>query len=687
MARAADVGADTGNVFAPNAFIRIDREGMVTLIMRHAEMGQGIYTGIAMLIAEELEVGLDQVRLEAAPAGPAYIDGAAGEEVTGGSASTRDSWVPLREAGAAGRMMLVAAAAARWGVDVGTCEARHGVVTHGASGRRATYGELADAAARQPVPGKMVLKPASAFTLIGTSPMRLDTRSKSDGSAVYGMDVVVPGMKFGRIMACPVKGGRLLGYDEAAVKAVPGVVEVLRLDDAIAVVGDHSWAAMQGLKAAAARWDFGANAGVTTEGIVREMAAASERSGVVAKAMGDAGKALGDAAHRLDVVYELPFLAHAALEPINTTLHIRPDGADVWVGTQVPVRARQEVAEATGLKPESVSVHNHMIGGGFGRRLDSNSIGQAARFAKQVSYPVKLVWSREEDIRQDQFRPYYYDRVSVGVDASGRVSGWTHRVTGSAVTARWAPEGMQGGLDPDAVEGAAEIPYAVADRRVEFVRHEPRGLVTLWWRGVGPTHNVFVVESVVDEAAHLAGRDPLAFRREMLGHQPRAVRVLDEAASRAGYGRALPVGHGHGIALHYAFGTWAATVLEVAVDGAGEIRIVRVDTAVDCGPVVFPDSVVAQIQGGLIFGLTMALYNEITLRDGQVEQSNFHDYRMMRLDEAPVIAVHLVPTVDADIGGIGEVGTVAAAPALANALFAATGRRLRKIPFARQVVA
>ena len=365
-------------------------------------------------------------------------------------------------------------------------------------------------------------------------------------------------------------------------------------------------------------------------------------------------------------------------------MHIRPDGADVWVGTQVPGRARQEVVDATGLPPESIAVHNHLIGGGFGRRLDSNSIGQAARFAKQVSYPVKLIWTREEDITQDQFRPYYYDRISAGLAADGTISGWHHRTTGSAVTARWYPEGMQNGLDPDAVEGAAQTPYAMADQLVEFVRDEPDAVTTLWWRGVGPTHNVFVVESMIDELAHTSGQDPLALRKKLAAHQPRAIKVLDEVAKQSGWGRALPVGHGLGIALHYSFQTWAATVLEVAVEKSGQIRLIRVDSAVDCGPIVFPDGVVAQIQGGLIFGLTMALYNEITLKNGHVEQSNFHNYRMMRLNEAPDIRVHLVPDPDAEIGGIGEVGTVAAAPALANALFAATGKRLRRIPFAKQ---
>ncbi|MCP9320553.1 xanthine dehydrogenase family protein molybdopterin-binding subunit [Acetobacter persici] len=682
-ARAQDTA--TGVIFRPNAFIRITPQGAVTFIMRYAEMGQGIYTGISMLLAEELGVTLDQVTVEAAPADPAYVDSVAGEEETGGSSSTRDSWVPLREAGAAARMMLVAAAAQIWGVPEAACQTRNGQVFHPDSGRSLSYGALAEAAARQLVPAKVVLKSPSDFSVIGTNPRRLDTKAKTNGSAQFGIDVQVPGMKIGRIMACPVKGGHLTGYDRTAALAVPGVVDVVTLPDALAVIGEHMWAAIKGLDAAAPQWDYGPNAATSSSDIIARMKAASDQSGVVALKTGNAEDALKQAHTRIDAVYELPFLAHAALEPINTTLHIRPDGADVWVGTQVPGRARQEVADATGLKPETIAVHNHLIGGGFGRRLDSNSIGQAARFAKQVPYPVKLIWTRKEDMTHDQFRPYYYDRVSAGLTRDGAISGWHHRTTGSAVTARWYPEGMQGGLDPDAVEGATQTPYNLPDHLVEFVRDEPAAVTTLWWRGVGPTHNVFVVESMIDELAHQAAQDPLAFRKTLAAHQPRALKVLNEVEKQSGWGKSLPSGHGMGVALHYSFQTWAATVLEVAVEADGQIRLIQAHSAVDCGPVVFPDGIVAQIQGGLIFGLTMALYNEITLKNGRVEQTNFHNYRMMRLNEAPDIQVHLVSDPGAEIGGIGEVGTVAAAPALANALFAATGKRLRRIPFARQM--
>lgn len=682
LAKAADAAAE----FAPNAFIRIDGAGVVTLIMPDTECGQGIWTSTAMLIAEELEVGMDQVRLLAAPPdNKLYASPLLEEQATGGSASTRGDWKRLREAGAAARIMLTGAAAQRWGVDPAACKAANAIVSHPASGRSLRYGELASDAARQPVPRDLPLKDAAAFRLIGTPQRRLDTPSKVNGTAVYGIDMQLPGMKIGTVSACPVRGGRLVSLDEAAARAVPGVRDVVRLDDAFAVIGDHMWAAKQGLQAAAPVWDEGPNAAVSSASLIRALDAASNTAGVVAKHAGDAASAIRAAAKSIDVVYQLPLLSHAPMEPINTTIHVRPDGADLWVGTQVPVRARNAVAQETGLPAEQVQVHNQIMGGAFGRRLDVDSITQAARIARHLDYPVKLIWTREEDIQHDLYRPYYYDRISAGLDSKGSIVGWTHRVTGSSVMARWAPPGMtEGGrLDPDAVECAVETPYDLPAHHVEYVRAEPQGVTTAWWRGVGPTHNVFVVESVIDELADAAGQDPVAFRRGLLGRNPRGLAVLNLAVEKSGWGAALPAGHGRGVALQFAFGTYLAAVLEAEVTPQGEVRIHRADVAVDCGPVVNPDTIGAQIEGGLIFGLTMALYSEITLSNGRVDQSNFHDYRMMRIDEAPRIGVHLVANPQGPIGGIGETGTaIIAAPALANAIHAATGRRLRRIPFA-----
>jgi len=489
-------------------------------------------------------------------------------------------------------------------------------------------------------------------------------------------------MKFGTLALVPVVGGKLVSMDEAAARKVPGVHDVVRAgDEAVAVIGDHMWAAKQGLDALAPVWDGGPNGSVTLRALVDAMDKASQNQGVIAKNEGDAPAAIGKAAKTLSAIYELPFLSHSPMEPLNCTLHIRPDGAEIWVGTQVPGRAQKAVADATGLPPDKVTVNNLYMGGAFGRRLDADSVEVAAKIAKQVNYPVKLVWTREEDLRHDYYRPYYYDRVSAGLDAQGKLVGWTHRVTGSSVMARWAPPAFKNGLDPDAVEGAAETPYEVPASFVDYVRHESPGMNTGWWRGVGPTHNVFVTESFLDEIAAAANQDPVAFRRSMLGKNPRALAVLDLAAEESNWGSPLPARCGRGVALQFAFGSYVACVIEVEITSAGEILLRRATVAVDCGLTVNPDTVVAQIQGGLILGLSTAMYNEITLTGGAVDQSNFHDYRAMRINEAPKIEVHQIHNGESP-GGIGETGTAIAAPTLGNAIFAATGQRLRKLPFA-----
>jgi isoquinoline 1-oxidoreductase beta subunit len=672
--------------FAPNAFVVIPPVGPITFIMPNTEVGQGIFTSAAMLIAEELEVGLDQVQLQAAPPDLSkYTDPLLGEQATGGSSSIRGDWDRLRQAGAAARIMLIAAAAARWKVDPASCYAERGAVLHGPSGRSLAYGALAVDAANQPVPADIPLKPASAFKLIGTSAKRLDTPAKVNGSAIYGIDAKMPGMKIGAVAICPVQGGRLTGMNEAAARAVAGVRDVLRLDDrAVAVVGDHMFAATQGMEALAPAWDGGANGDASSRAIVAALDKASQNPGVVAKKEGDAQTAIDGAATKLSAIYELPFLSHAPMEPVNCLIQVRPDGAEVWVGTQVPVRAQNAVAKATGLAPETIKINNLYAGGAFGRRLDIDMVEIAAGFARQVSYPVKLIWTREQDTQHDWYRPYYYDRVAAGLDGSGRLVGWTHRVTGSSVMARWAPEGFQDGLDPDAVEGATETPYEVPATFVDYVRAESEAVPTGWWRGVGPTHNVFVVESFVDELAAAAKQDPVDFRRAMLGKNPRALAVLNLAAEKSGWGAPLPKGRGRGVELQNAFETYIATVLEVEVSPRGEIFPRRVVVAVDCGSTVNPDTVRAQIEGGMVLGLGTALYNEITFAQGRVEQSNFHDYRTLRMNETPTIEVYQIRNEEKP-GGIGETGTVAAAPALGNAIFAATGRRLRRLPFANQL--
>jgi len=675
----ADLNA--ANAFKPNAFLQFQPAGKIIFISPHTEFGQGVYTSTAQLMCEELDLGLDQIEIQPAPPDiTAYTDPLLADQATGGSASTRTDWLRLRTAAATARAMLVNAAAAKWRVGPASCTVARGVIKSGS--RSINYGQIASAAASQPVPQKIVLKDASKFTIIGTSAPRLDIPAKSNGTAVFGIDAQVPGMKIGTVAITPVRSGKIAGMDKAAALRVPGVHDVVVSDDgqSVAVIGDHMWAAIQGMQALAIAWSPGQDGDVSIDMLVNDLAQASQNQGVVAKDENHAADAVSNAATKIDAIYQLPFLAHAPMEPLNCTLHIQPDQAEIWVGTQAPVRAQNTVAQVTGLAKDKVKVNNLYIGGAFGRRLDIDSITVATQLAKQVNYPVKLIWTREVDTRHDYYRPYYYDRVSGGLDANGKLVGWTHRVTGSSVTARYFPAGFKNGLDLDAVECATETPYDLPASFVDYVRHEPRGVNTGWWRGVGPTHNLFVVESFVDELAAAAKQDPVDFRRKMLGKNPRALAVLNLAAQKSDWGTALPPGHGRGTELQFAFGSYVSAVLHVEVTPQNEIILHRAVVAIDCGDTVNPDTVKAQIQGGLILGLGTAMYNEITLSNGAVNQSNFHDYRTLRINEAPVIEVYQIKNNEKP-GGVGETGTAAAAPALANAIFAATGKRLRKLPF------
>ena len=689
--------------FAPNAFIRIAPDGTVTLVMHKVEMGQGTYTSMSMLLAEELEVDLSQVRLEHAPPDDAlYAEPFFGVQETGGSTSVRGNWEPLRRAGATARSMLMTAAAQRWKVEPQSCRAENGTVIHAATGRSLTYGELADSAALLPVPGKVKLKDPHEFKLIGKPVKRLDVREKVDGSAQFGIDVRLPGMRFAAVTACPVFGGRLAAVDDSKAKTLRGVRQVVRLENAVAVIADDTWAAKQGLAALDVRWDEGANAKLTTADVVRRLAAASEKSGATARKEGNAVKAMAGASRKIEAIYESPFLAHATMEPINCTVHVTKDGCDVWVGTQVPTFTQTAAAKVTGLSKDRVRVHNHLLGGGFGRRLEVDFVIQAVEIARQVNGPVKVTWSREEDIQHDMYRPYYYDRIAAGLDARGMPVVWSHRICGPSIVARVSTElfpknlrviravGLSAlfasirGLDVDAVEGAAEPPYALpADIRVDYVREEPPGIPTAFWRGVGPTRSGFVVESFIDELAAAANQNPLAYRRALV-NDARARAVLDLAAEKSGWDAALPKREGRGIALMHAFGSYIAQVAHVAVDKEGQVHVKRVVCAIDCGQNVNPDTIAAQMEGGIVFGLSAALWGEVTFADGRVQQSNFHDYRVMRMNEAPNIDVHIVPSTQAP-GGVGEPGTSASIPALANAVFAATGKRIRKLPVGDQL--
>jgi isoquinoline 1-oxidoreductase beta subunit len=666
--------------FAPDAFLRVDRAGKVTFVMPMIEMGQGTYTSLPMLIAEELEVDVDQVAIEHAPPDKAYFNPLVGAQITGGSTSIRAMYVPLRHAGATARVMLVTAAARRWKVDPSGCRAENGVVLHAPSGRKLPYGKLVDAAAKLPVPKEVALKEPSEFKLIGTPHRRLDIAGKVNGRARFGIDVRQRGMKFAVLAISPTFGGKLLSVDEAKAKAVPGVSQVVRLEDAVAVVAKHTWAAKQGLAAAAPQWDAGPNAKLTTADIVKQLALASEKPGAVALHRGDPAAVIAGAARRIEVVYEQPFLAHAAMEPMNCTVRLTKRGCDIWLGTQIPGFTQAAVMKVTDLKREQVRIHNHLLGGAFGRRLEYDGTVRAVQVAQHVRGPVQVIYTREEDIQHDMYRPYYYDRLSAGVDAQGKLLAWSHRITGSSIVARFAPGWIKDGVDPDAVDASVNQPYEFGAIEVDWVRQEPpSGIGTSWWRGVGVTRGTFVVESFIDELAAAAKQDPLAYRVALLEKSPRARAVLQMVADRSGWGKRLPAGQGRGIALCIGFGSFIAQVVEVSVAKDGTVTPTKVWCVVDCGIEVNPDTIRAQMESGIVFGLAGALYGEITLKDGRVEQTNFGDYRVLRINETPQIDVALVKSLEAP-GGIGEPGTSCVMPALANAIFAATGKRIRKLP-------
>ena len=666
--------------FTPNAFIRINKDGSIGLIIPQVEMGQGTFTSCPMLVAEELEVDLAQVTVEQAPPSDAlYTNPLVGFQVTGGSTSIRAFYKPLREAGATARTVLIAAAAATWNVEPETCHARQGHVFHTPTERSLSYGELAGKAASMGLPKTVALKDPKNFTLIGKPVRRIEGPAKINGSAVYGIDAKVPGMKIGTVAACPVFGGKLKNVTDDRALAVKDVHQVVRLDNAVAVIAANTGAAKKGLAALEIDWDEGPNAALTTADIVNEMAKASEAEGVAARNIGNVTESLASAQTKVEAIYQLPFLAHTTMEPINCTVDVRKDGCNIWVGTQVAARAQAVAAEITGLPAAKIAVHNHFLGGGFGRRLEVDFIAQAVQIGQQVDGPVKIVWSREEDVQHDMYRPYFYDRIQAGLDANGVPVAWNHRICGSSIIARWAPPAFKDGFDFDTVDGAVDLPYALPNFRVQYLRHEPPGIPTAFWRSVGPSHNVFVVESFIDELAAAAKADPVEYRRGLLAKAQRARAVLDLAAEKSGWGQPLPKRAGRGVSLQNVFGSFMAQVAEVEISAEGDVAVKRVTCAVDCGVAINPNTIEAQVESAIVYGLSAALWGEITLKEGRVEQSNFDNYKALRINEMPIISVHLVRSDEAP-GGMGEPGTSALAPAVTNAVYAATGVRLRKLP-------
>ena len=673
-----------------NAYVRIEPDGRIACVMPKVEMGQGVFTSLPMLIAEELEVDLAAITVEAAPPDPAVygfaVDPAAPEGIerdqsTGTSLSIIQCWTPLRQAGASARLMLIQAAAKRWRVPADTCHAQHGEVMHAASGRRLTYGALAAAAAALPVPAAPPLKAAKDFRLIGRATPRRDTPSKVDGSALFGIDVRPPNSKVALIALSPVEGGTILELASDAALAVRGVRQVVNEADVIAVVADDTWAAMKGMKALAPRWNDGPNAAVQQAAIVADLEAAAHEAGAVAASKGKPEEAAAHTTTHVDAVYHQPFLAHATLEPMNCTVDWREGECEIWVGTQASDRAVAKLA-ALGLKPEQIRLHSHLIGGGFGRRLEVDGIVLAARIARHVQGPVRVLWSREQDIQHDRYRPYYVDRLSASLDARGMPVTWRHTIAGAGLWALYyGEETVKNGVDLDAITSAADLAYPLENLEVRFVRRDPPGVPTGWWRGVGPTRSVFAVESFMDELAAAARQDPVRYRRALL-KEPRMRAVLDLAADRAGWGTALPAGSGRGVSIQFAFGSYLAQVAEVAVNAQGQVRVERVVCAMDCGQVVNPDGVRAQLEGGVTFGTSAVLGNEITIANGRVEQSNFNDFPSLRMSEAPRVEVHLAAGGESP-GGVGETGTSCVAAALCNAIYAATGKRVRTLPVSR----
>ena len=677
---------NTQGKFAPNAFIRIDHAGTTTLVMPQVEMGQGVYTSLAMIIAEELDADFSKVVLEhAPPSDKLYGNPMFGIQATGNSNSIRAWWKPIRTASATARAMLVGAAAQQWKVDPASCMASNGVVTHAATGRKLAYGALADAAGKIAPPAHVALKDPKDFVLIGKPLKRLDTPNKTDGKVIYGIDAMLPGMKFATIAASPVLGGKVAHVDDSRAKTVPGVEKIVVLDDMVAVVGQHMWAAKKGLDALVVTWNDGANGRIGSKEIWDDLRAQSAKTGALAKSRGDIAKGLGEG-EKYEAAYEMPLLAHATMEPMNCTVQLKPDGCEIWLGTQVMTRVQQTAAQLLGLPPEKVIVHNHLLGGGFGRRLEPDMALKAIRVAQHLNgEPLKVVWTREEDIRHDVYRPAYRDTIEASLK-DGKLNGWKYRVTGSSVMARWFPAGFQHGVDIDGVDSAIDMPYDVPNFHVEFRRAEPPGLTTGFWRGVGPNNNVFAVECFMDELAKKAGKDPIQFRHDHLHGSPRHQAVLKLVAEKSDWGSPLPPRVGRGVSVQPSFASYIATVVEAEVDHNGEVMLRRIHCVVDTGIAVNPDTIEAQLQGGLIFGLTAALYGEITLKDGRVQQSNFNDYRMLRIDQAPKIDVHVVKSGEPP-GGIGETGATAGPPALRNAIFAATGIALRRMPVDREVLA
>jgi isoquinoline 1-oxidoreductase beta subunit len=666
----------------PNAFVRVAPDGSVTVLLAHSEMGQGIWTTLAMLIAEELECDWGQVRVEHAPAAPVYAHTAFGVQMTGGSTTTWSEFDRYRMVGAMARDMLVRAAAQRWSVAPGRLRVERGWVTDGS--RKISYGELAAAAQELAAPKTVALRAAKDWTIIGKPTRRLDSPEKITGKAMFGMDVTFPGLRTAVVARAPVFGAKVRSFDAAEAKRRPGVEQVVQVPSGVAVVARDFWSAKLGRDALRVDWDLGPGAALDTDELAARYRELARTPGKTAETRGDCDAALEKAAHRLDAEYVVPYLAHATMEPMNCTVKIDGDRCEVWTGTQFQTNDQAAAARIAGVPVDHVSVHTMFLGGGFGRRANPTSdfVSEAVQVARAAGVPVKVVWTREDDMRGGYYRPLFVHRIEVGLGPDGLPVAWKHVVVGQSILAGTPFEAMmvKHGVDPTSLEGVVDSPYLSAVRARHVSLHSPRNEVpVLWWRSVGNTHSAFAMESLIDELAHAAGQDALRFRAAMLKQKPRHLHALEVAAKEAGWGTPLPDGRARGLAVHESFGSIIAEVAEVSIVEGKRIRVHKVSCAVDCGLAVNPLGVEAQVQGAVAFGLGPVLHSEITLKDGRVQQGNFHEYEVLRLDEMPLVSVRIIPS-KAKMGGIGEPAAAPIAPAVANAVFALTGKRLRSLP-------
>ncbi|PCE32686.1 xanthine dehydrogenase family protein molybdopterin-binding subunit [Burkholderia ubonensis] len=676
--------------FAPNAFLRITPDGIVTVVAKHVEMGQGAYTGIATIVAEELDADWSSVRVESAPAdAKRYANLAFGTmQGTGGSSAMANSWQQLREAGGKARAMLVSAAAARWGVPAGELTTKDGFVTHAKTGKQASYGALVAQAAKLPVPANVTLKQPAEFRLIGHRIPRVDAAPKSNGTAQFTLDVAFPGMLVALLQRPPRFGATVKSFDASGATAVPGVVSVVQVPRGVAVVATGFWPAKQGRDALKVEWDETHAEKRSSDAILHEYRQLANQPGAPARKDGDANAAIAGAARKLSASYEFPYLAHAPMEPLDAVVKLTPDGCEIWAGDQFQTVDQANAAQVAGLKPEQVKIHTMYAGGSFGRRANawSDYVVEAVSIAKALGAngkPVKLQWTREDDIQGGLYRPMYVHKLDAGLTADGKLVGWRHRIVGQSILTGtpFEPFMVKNGIDATSVEGAANLPYAVPNVSVELTTTKA-GVPVLWWRVVGSSHTAYAVEAFIDEAAHAAGKDPYAFRRDLLAKEPRMRAVLELAAEKAGWDPAkpLPKGRGRGIAVAEAFKSYVAQVAEVSVGADGKVKVERIVCAVDCGIAINPDIVAAQMEGGIGFGLGAVMHSAITLKDGRVEQRNFDGYQVLRIAEMPKVEVYIVPSAEAPTG-VGEPGVAPVGPAVANAIFAATGKRHYTLPF------